>query len=65
MGMNFLAIMIGAALSGVTYTSLSGYFNDMGRPDYVWYVLGAHTFLAIGVLVVFTKTAGEFKEREE
>jgi dipeptide/tripeptide permease len=65
MGMNFLAIMIGAALSGVTYTSLSGHFNNLGHPDYVWYVLGAHTFLAIGVLVMFTKLAGEFKEREE
>ena len=65
MGMNFLAIMIGAALSGVTYTSLSGYFNDMGRPDYVWYVLGAHTILAIVVLVSFTKMVGEFQEREE
>ena len=65
MGMNFLAIMIGAALSGVTYTSLSGYFNDMGRPDYVWYVLGVHTILAIVVLVSFTKMVGEFQEREE
>jgi dipeptide/tripeptide permease len=65
MGMNFLAIMIGAALSGVTYTSLSGYFNDMGRPDYVWYVLGVHTFIAILVFVAFTKVAGEFKEQEE
>jgi dipeptide/tripeptide permease len=65
MGMNFLAVMIGAALSGVTYTSLSGYFNDMGRPDYVWYVLGAHTLLAIVALVLFTKVAGEIKEREE
>ncbi len=63
--MNFLAIMIGAALSGVTYTSLSGYFNDMGRPEYVWYTLAAHTILAIVVLVIFTKTAGELKEREE
>jgi len=65
MGMNFLAIMIGAALSGVTYTSLSGYFNDMGRPDYVWYVLAAHTILGIVVLVAFTKLAGEIQEREE
>ncbi len=65
MGMNFLAIMIGAALSGVTYTSLSGYFNDMGRPDYVWYVLSAHTILAIFVLVGFTKVVGEFQEQEE
>ena len=65
MGMNFLAIMIGAALSGVTYTSLSGYFNDMGRPDYVWYALAVHTIAAIGVLVLFTKLVGEFKEQEE
>ena len=65
MGMNFLAIMIGAALSGVTYTSLSGYFNDMGRPGYVWYVLSAHTILAIFVLVGFTKLVGEFQEQEE
>jgi len=65
MGMNFLAIMIGAALSGVTYTSLSGYFNDMGRPDYVWYVLAAHTILAVVVLAGFTKMAGEIKELEE
>ena len=57
--------MIGAALSGVTYTSLSGYFNDMGRPDYVWYVLSAHTILAIFVLVGFTKLVGEFQEQEE
>jgi MFS family permease len=65
MGMNFLAIMIGAALSGVTYTSLSGYFNNMDRPEYVWYTLAGHTILAIVVLVIFTKTAGELKEREE
>jgi MFS family permease len=65
MGMNFLAIMIGAALSGVAYTSLSGYFNEMGRPDYVWYVLAVHAALAILVFVLFTKVAGEFKEQEE
>ncbi len=65
MGMNFLATMIGAALSGVTYTALSGYFNNIGHPEYVWYALGAHTALAIVVLVTFTKVMGEFKEREE
>jgi dipeptide/tripeptide permease len=65
MGMNFLAIMIGAALSGVTYTSLSGTFNDMGRPEYVWYVLAAHTVLAIVVLMGFTKLTGELQERDE
>ena len=65
MGMNFLAIMIGAALSGVTYTTLSGYFNDMGHPGYVWYALAAHSIVAVGVLVLFTKLVGEFKEQEE
>jgi POT family proton-dependent oligopeptide transporter len=65
MGMNFLAVMIGAALSGVTYTRLSGTFNDQGRPEYVWYVLGAHTLLAILALVLFTKATGEIREREE
>jgi len=65
MGMNFLSVMIGAAFSGVTYTALSGTFNDMGHPEYVWYVLGAHTILAPVVLILFTKMVGEFEEREE
>jgi hypothetical protein len=65
MGMNFLAIMIGAALSGVTYTSLSGYFNDMGHPEYVWYALGAHALVAVLAFILFTSVAGEFTEREE
>jgi dipeptide/tripeptide permease len=65
MGMNFLAVMVGASLSGITYTSLWGTFETMGRPEYVWFVLGAHTLLSIASLTVFTKTAGELKEREE
>jgi proton-dependent oligopeptide transporter, POT family len=62
-GMNFLATMIGA-LSGVSYTALSGYFNRIGSPEYVWYVLAAHMLLGIMVLNVFLKLAGEFKEQE-
>ena len=65
MGMNFLSVMIGAAFSGVTYTALYGYFENLGRPEYVWYVLGVHTLLGIAALQVFTKTAGEFQERDE
>jgi POT family proton-dependent oligopeptide transporter len=65
MGMNFLAIMIGAAFSGITYTSLYGSFEGTGHPEYVWFVLAAHTFLGIGVLTLFTKLAGELQEREE
>jgi POT family proton-dependent oligopeptide transporter len=65
MGMNFLAIMVGASLSGVTYTSLYGRFEGAGNPEYVWWVLGVHAILAIVALHLFTKLVGEFKEREE
>ncbi len=64
-GMIFLSVMIGAALSGVTYTSLYGYFETLAHPEYVWYVLGSHTVLGIIVLQVFGKVAGEFEERAE
>ncbi len=65
MGLNFLALMIGGALSGVTYTWLSGKFIDAGHAEYVWYVLAGHMVLAIIILVVFVRIAGEFKERSE
>jgi MFS family permease len=65
MGMNFLSVMIGAALSGVTYTSLYGRFEGMGEPEYVWFVLAAHTFLGIVALTLFTRVAGEMQERDE
>ncbi len=65
MGMNFLSVMIGGALSGVTYTALSGIFDDSGHPEYIWYTLAAHTALAIVALQLFTKMVGELKEREE
>ena len=58
-------VMIGAALSGITYTALSGYFNAIGSPEYVWYVLAAHTLLGILVLAGFTKIVGEFSEQEQ
>ena len=64
MGMNFLATMIGAAFSGVTYTALSGHFNQVGSPEYVWYILAAHTALGVVVLAVFTRIVGEFREQE-
>lgn len=65
MGSNFLAVGLGGALSGVTYTTLYGYFGDMGMPQYVWYALAAHMLVGIFVLWLFTHLAGEFKEREE
>ncbi len=63
MGMNFLAVMIGAALSGITYTALSGYFNDIGTPEYVWYVLAFHSGVGILALSGYIKIVGEFKEQ--
>jgi MFS family permease len=65
MGSNFLALMIGAALSGVTYTSLSGHFQNLNHPEYIWYTLAGHLILGIIVLFAFTKILGEFKEQEE
>ena len=64
MGTNFLAVMVGGLSSGV-YTWLSGKFNDAGHSDYVWYTLAAHLVVAILVLNLFTRLAGEFTEREE
>jgi POT family proton-dependent oligopeptide transporter len=65
MGMNFLAVMIGAAFSGITYTALSGYFNDTGTPEYVWYVLAIHSFVGILALSGYIKIVGEFKEQTQ
>lgn len=65
MGSNFLAVGLGGATSGVTYTTLYGYFRDAGSPEYVWYTLAAHTILAIGVIWLFMRFAGEFHERDE
>jgi POT family proton-dependent oligopeptide transporter len=65
MGLNFLALLIGAFLSGVTYTTLYGVFLDKGHPEYIWYTLAGHFILGIAVFFIFIKFAGEFKEREE
>jgi len=66
MGMNFIALLIGATLSGVLYTStLWGVFEKMNHPEYVWFALGGHLILGIIVLYIYSKTAGKFKEREE
>ena len=65
MGSNFLAVAIGGALSGRTYTSLYGYFREMNQPEYVWYVLAAHLIVGIAVLVLFMKVAGQFTEQDQ
>ena len=65
MGLNFLALLIGAFLSGVTYTTLYGVFLDKGHPEHIWYTLAGHFILGIAVFFIFIKFAGEFKEREE
>jgi POT family proton-dependent oligopeptide transporter len=65
MGINFVALLIGSALSGVTYTTLYGVFNKANHPEYIWFTLAGHLILGVVLLFIFTKTAGEFKEREE
>ena len=64
MGTNFLATGLGGALSGITYTSLYGYFRDSGNPEYIWFCLACNFILGIISIYIFTKTAGEFKELE-
>lgn len=63
MGSNFLGVMIGGFSSGLIYTTLYGRFSAAGTPERVWYVLAAHTLLAIVGFWLFVRVAGEFKER--
>jgi hypothetical protein len=37
--------------------------NDAGHPEYIWYIMAAHMLLAVVVLTVFMRVAGEFKEQ--
>jgi MFS family permease len=64
MGTNFLATGLGGALSGITYTSLYGYFRDSGNPEFIWFCLACNFILGIISIYIFTRTAGEFKELE-
>ena len=64
MGSNFLAVMIGGFTSGFIYTTLYGRFNAAGAPERVWFVLAAHTLLAVVGFWLFVRIAGEFKEQE-
>ncbi len=64
MGSNFLAIGLGGGLSGL-YTTLYGIFREGGNPEYVWYTLAVHMILGIIAILLFTRSAGEFKELEE
>ena len=61
MGTNFLAVFIGATLSGI-YTGIMGNFEIAGNAEYIMYVLAGHTILGILAIYIFTKTLGEFKE---
>lgn len=65
MGTNFLAVFIGALLSGITYTIWMGRFEEAGHPEYVMYTLTGHMIIAILAIWIFTKTAGEFKELDK
>jgi dipeptide/tripeptide permease len=62
MGTHFLATGLGAALSGVTYTTIFGWFREMGHPEYVWYALAAHYIIGAFIIHFYTKSVGHFKE---
>jgi proton-dependent oligopeptide transporter, POT family len=63
MGSNFLAVCIGAFLSGL-YTIWLGKFETAGHPNYIWYILSGHLLFGILALFIFNKIAGEFKEMQ-
>lgn len=65
MGSNFLAVGLGGALSGLIYTSLYGHFESLNHPEYIWYTLAGNMILGIIILLIFTKTVGEFNELEK
>lgn len=64
MGSNFLAVAIGGFTSGLTYTPLYGRLDQAGRPEAVWYVMGAHVLCAVLVFWLFVRLGGEFEERD-
>jgi MFS family permease len=64
MGTNFLAVFVGALLSGL-YTGFLGTFEASGNPEYIMYILAGHTLIGIAAIYIFTKTLGEFKELEK
>ena len=63
MGTNFLGTCIGGLTSGL-YTGLYGRVTNSGHPEHIWYIMAAHFLLAIAVLTVFMRVAGEFKEQD-
>ncbi len=64
MGTNFLSVALGALLSGF-YTGLLGRFEQAGNPQNIMFTLAVHTAVGIIAIWIFTKTAGEFTERNE
>jgi proton-dependent oligopeptide transporter, POT family len=64
MGTNFLAIFLGAMLSGI-YTWIMGIFENQGHPNFVMFTLAAHLLIGILVIFIYTRTLGSFKERSE
>ncbi len=65
MGSNFLAIMIGAFLSGFSYTILYVILQKIGSAEFIWYLMAAHLVAGIIVIYLFMRTGKELKEREE
>jgi len=64
MGTNFLAIFVGALLSGL-YTGLMGRLETTGHPENVMFILAAHLIVGMIVIFIFTRIFGGFKERVE
>ncbi len=66
MGSNFLAVMVGAFLSGLLYTTLAyDRLNKAGAPEQVWFVLAGHMLLGVLAFWGFVRLAGEFREQKQ
>ncbi|MBN1144813.1 MAG: MFS transporter [Bacteroidales bacterium] len=65
MGTNFLAVGIGGFMSGLLYTSwIYRAFNETGKPEWVWIVLGLHLLVGIIAIFIFSKLGGQFKVQD-
>lgn len=65
MGSNFLSVSVGGFFSGMIYTSLYGYYNNLHHPEYIWVTLAGHMVLGIISFFIFIKVAGEYKELQQ
>jgi proton-dependent oligopeptide transporter, POT family len=61
MGASFLSTFIGALFSGI-YTKIYGYYEGLGDPHMVWYILLANVVIGIVVINFYVSNFTKFEE---